>query len=515
MIRRCLIHVFAPQNMIPAVSAVRWFGESQIGKTDADAVILIHMPGWNEEQHRRIAPIIARQAASQGWMDVRYLTDDQMNQIVGPSGNPTDSVSLARFREMLGFSENYFTEIYFSHSIVGHAAQVCMGGFPTAKRITYGEGFGLMEDKEYVIASTTGMGWDEETQHLRRRVELEATKAVLILPADQTGDCLADKELIIVPRAVALSVIDDFQQTSPELVSYTQEVLKEVSGLPYLFMAANLADMGAMSQEAEAAMYAELIQSYAPPGSVVLIKAHPLGSARVDELVAEKLRSSHQAKVLSTKFNRYPIEMWRDLISACQVISLSTGAITLEYLFGKPVIYGFNSEILLKYLSERVLHRFIEGDALHRLILENLSRWDGKSVIASGRRRSSAPAAGSPSIHRASLAEEINQRALAFLQTGQVESALQALEHGLRISPCDGILLQNLGVLNWNALKPVEAITYLLLAWAERPDDRQSAVNAVQVLRSVGNSTAARSVCFKYLQSNPVDTEISELYKQL
>lgn len=96
MIRRCLIHIFAPQNMIPGVSAVRWFGECQFGKPDAEVVILIHMPGWNEEQLRHIVPIIARQAASQGWMDVRSLTDDQMNHILGPSGNPADSRSLER-----------------------------------------------------------------------------------------------------------------------------------------------------------------------------------------------------------------------------------------------------------------------------------------------------------------------------------------------------------------------------------------------------------------------------------
>jgi tetratricopeptide (TPR) repeat protein len=487
----------------------------EYGDAVAEVVLLIHMPGWEIDRLQRIVPIIERQARSQGWLDVRVLTESQIANIVGPSGNHDDPGAIERFRRVLGNEADAFTEVYFSHLVGGHAAQLCLRAFPQASRVTYGESMGLMEDKDYVLASITGAGWDESTQHLRRRPEPDATKAVLILPADQTGDCLQGKELFVVPRDLALQVIADFQITSPELGAYSRELLRQASGPKFLFIAANLSDIGIVSPEGERDLYVEMIESCAPSGASILIKAHPLSTFPIDILTAEKLRSRYDVHIVSPEFNRYPMELWSDLLRECEVISLSYCSISLEYLFEKPVHYPLNIDIIKKYIDERAWNRWRDGDEFFRQQRQMLKTWDRNGVLCSGRRISFAPTRAPALSQDIDGAERKNQQGVALVQAGRLSEAVEIFKEGLALAPAYGAIATNLGVLSWNSKNQTDAVTYFSLALLSEPDNRVAVLNLSHVLLSLGNRQAAKAVCFRYLQRHVEDTEMFGVWRSI
>lgn len=501
--------------MLPAASAVRWYGQSKLGGATAEVVLVIHMPEWEVDRLQKTVPIIERQARSQGWRDVRILTGSQMASILGQSGSHDDPAAHERLRTFLGAEADAFTEVYFSHLVCGHAAPLSLRAFPHATRITYGESMGLMEDKEYVLASITGAGWDETTQHLRRRPEPDATVAALILPADQTGDCLKDKELLVVPREVALQVIADFQVTSPELGVYSRDLVRQTRRPTFVFIAENIADMGVMSPEGERDLYVEMIESCAPKGASILVKAHPLATAPVDVLTAEKLRGSYDVHIVSADFNRYPMEMWSDLLNACEIISLSYCSISLEYLFEKSVHYPVNLDIIKKYIAERAWNRWRDGDEFFRQQRAHLKTWDRRSVLYSGKRVSFAPTHARTLSQDIGAAERKNQQGVALVQAGRLSEAVEILKEGLELAPAHGAIATNLGVLSWNAQNQTDAVIYFSLALLNDPNNRAAVLNLSTVLRSLGNRHAAKAVCFTYLQRHAEDTEMYGMWRSL
>jgi hypothetical protein len=501
--------------MLPAACAVRWYGIREQCGAGAEVTLLIHMPGFEADRLEAIAPLIQNQALSQGWRDVRLITESQMVAIVGPAGSHDDPGAIDRFRRFLGKDAAGYTEVYFSHLVCGHAAPLCLRAFPAATRITYGESMGLMEDKDYVLASTTGAGWDEATAHLRRSPEPDATKAVLILPADQTGDCLVGKDLLVVPRTLALQVIADFQVALADLGTYSRELLARAAGRPFVFIAANLSDVGIISPERESDMYVELIEKCAPPGSSIFIKAHPLSVYPIEELTAVKLRSQYDVHCISPEYKRYPMEIWADLLARSEVIALSYCAVSLEYLFGIRVHYPFDFDTIKRYIDERAWNRLRDGDEFNRQQREHLKSWDGQGVLCSGRRVSFPPTRARELTQNLTAAERKNQEGVALVQAGRLHEAIEIFKAGLVLAPVHGVLATNLGVTSWNVRREADAVTYLSLALLSEPDNRQAVLNLSHVLVSLGKREAAQSVCFGYLQRHADDAGVLELWGSL
>lgn len=515
MNRRCLIHVYAPQNVLPAVCAVRWFGKEIKNQEQAKVTVLLHMPGWEKEQYEKTKLVVSKQCKSQGWLDPIIITESQMNEIVSPDSNLNDPRVLERFRAALGLTAfGGFTEVYYSHDAVGHAAQLCMRAYPEATRITYGESMGLMEDKEYLLASVTGVGWDESKAHLRpKRTDPEAEYAVLIMPTDQTGDCLTGKKLLVVPRELACKVIKELQASMQELAIYSQSLVRIGNSPRYLFLANNLADANFISAELEAKMYEEMIRAHVPLGATVFIKGHPLGALRIDEMVVQNISGDYNGISISQDFNRYPIEIWKDLIEGCEVISLSYSSISIEYLYGKPVHYVFNKEIITKYLKERVFNRFIEGDENFRIQREALKTWDGKSVICSGKRRSFPPTNSTESSDKS--ASELNEIGIGLFQSGKLEEAIKVFLEGLSKDPLNAGIANNIAAAYFQVGKINESIMYFFTGHQIKPEDRGVILNLFQVLIHAGHKEAARSVVENYSRKNPSDHEIRNLLNSL
>ena len=405
MSRSCLVHVFGSGNVLAALSAVKWYGLQCYGDASADVVTLAHNPGLPDDAAQESALVVERIIASQGWPRPVVLTAGEMAEITRPGRWTPYQEILNRFRQKVSVA--HFDEIYYTHDVVGRAAELAMNAYPRAVHITFGDALGSVYNKRYHLALASGAPQSQVNQqgvrtrlcprrmlnalktYLRQIIlgepqPFQASKAVLILPMDQTGDCLDDKELSIVPRQLVLDIISDCQQSLPELRSYSQKLLAGTPVPRFLMLLENISDGNFTSFEREVAMCEEMVRRHVPERATVFIKAHPLSVAPVDDALCSRLESDYTARTVSREFRRHPVELWSDLISACQVISMSYPSISLAYLYDKPVIYPVEPSLIKEYIPERFWDSYKNADMLYRGQLANLATWDGRSVLWKG-----------------------------------------------------------------------------------------------------------------------------------
>jgi len=170
---------------------------------------------------------------------------------------------------------------------------------------------------------------------------------------DQTGNCLDGKELLIVPKDLVLEVVSDSQKSVPELADYSRELLASAPGPHFLVLLENASDGNFLEFDREVALYEEMVRSHVSLGSTLIIKAHPLSIAPVDEALSRCLASDYVVRRVSDRFRRYPMELWRDLIRACEVMTMSYCSISLTFLYGKSVIYPMIPSLIEKYFPRQ------------------------------------------------------------------------------------------------------------------------------------------------------------------
>jgi hypothetical protein len=313
------------------------------------------------------------------------LTDSEISQVLGDSGGNYVVETAGRFKAL--FAGQEYDQVYFTQDVVGHFAQLAMLAYPKAAHIMVGDGLGYVLDKEYLIACATGRGWDESRRLMRHKPSApEADKAVLIIPADQTGDCLIGKELLIVPKLLVQAVLEDFRRVTPELKTYSESIIQS-SRLPrYLMILGNFADAGATSEEKELAMYLEILARCVPKGAAVFLKGHPLAVKPVAQRLLESMQSDYAATLLAPEYGFYPMELWADLVNACQVVAVAYCAISLRYLYHKPVIYALGPELIEKYLNPQTWVYCKESDVAYREQFERLEGGEGGGLMGWGRR---------------------------------------------------------------------------------------------------------------------------------
>ena len=281
-----------------------------------------------------------------------------------------------------------------------------MNAFPDALRVVYGEGLGQVSEKKYSLALAAGASIEEAHRAARGRSNLEhrrfrsvvkgvvrkaafgaprvfdADLAALIIPMDQTGSALADNPLTVVPKRVALEVIADCKGVLPELAKYSRDILTNTPAPHYVMLLENFADADMMSFEDETAMYEAVVRQYIPRGATILLKTHPLSIAPIETAVDARLSGEYAVRVIPQDLGRYPMELWSDLISSCEVISMmSYCGISLAYLYDKSTICPLDFEVVQRFFPERAWDRMRDVALLYHGQLRNLETWDGTSIL--------------------------------------------------------------------------------------------------------------------------------------
>ena len=407
MTRTCLVSLYSNGNVLAAISAVRWYNSQRHPNEDLSIVTVVNTPGLPGVIVRESGKTLTKIMASQGWPEPIFLTDQDMADFAPSLHKLTPyQEALRRFRKKLGIE--HIDEIYYAHDIHGQVPGLAMNAFPEAGRILFGDGLGSVYNKVYHLALANGASREQARRALKRgyyfqprmikRVlpdfltdmflgkaqPFQADKAVLILPMDHTGNTLNNIELIVVPRHQVQKMIADCEKYLTRLAEYTRELLASQPPPYSLILLENISDANMTTPENEVSLYEESIRSHVPHKTTVFIKGHPLATAPIDEMLRSRLALDYFPNVISHEFTRYPIELWSELINACQVLSISYGSVTLTYLYGTPVVYDLNDSLIEKYIKPAFRESFRDADILYRGQLANLANWDGQSVLWKG-----------------------------------------------------------------------------------------------------------------------------------
>jgi len=402
MTRTCLISLFHPGNVLAAMTAVKWFGHLKYGKEDANLIVLIHVPGLSENNLNEIKEVIDRIIAIKGIVKSIIITDDDLKAAKSIHPWKRFSAALNKFKDIVGTGD--VDEVYYAHDIVGNIAELAMNSFPHAQHISFGDALGSIYNKEFHLALASGNTIDKKNiflkflkkiiNHSKERVvkiicggpvHFQATKAVLILPIDQTGNCLDEMELHIVPKDFVRTLLEECASSTTDLNTYCQDLISNNNQSKYLLLLDNFSDGNFISFENEVNLYTDIINHYVPQGSFVMIKPHPLSVKPVADALCKNIESDYDTVIIKKEFSKYPIELWVNLISSCNVISFSYPSISLSYLYGKNVMYLLNPDIIERYFPEKFHASFKNADEVYRGQLNNLATWDGKGVLWSGR----------------------------------------------------------------------------------------------------------------------------------
>ena len=119
----------------------------------ARITIVVHWPGAPAEQVEEISTIVRQMT--------RQLSDVEECVVVAGDaaglfeGRVEADADAAR-RELFGDAD--FEEIYYAHDVVGQFYQALATAFPRARRICYGDGLGIVYQRDYHLSLLQELG---------------------------------------------------------------------------------------------------------------------------------------------------------------------------------------------------------------------------------------------------------------------------------------------------------------------------------------------------------------------
>jgi len=390
MTRRCLVYVYGPHNIIPAICAVRWFGLAKCNGETEEVRILLHMPGFTDEIMLKLHDITINLTSALNLPDPLLITNMDVKTKIKPRFSRYKSESW-RFKELLGGKS--FDEIYYPHDLVGIVVELCISTYPDAKRIIFGDGMGQLYSKKYLgfISQQSGymnricMVKEKIVNFLKGKSEpCSPIFAVAILPMDWSGYFLKDTELLVVPHHYVREIISDCIHNIPDIESYTKILLETTHEPRFLFLLTNISDANLISPESEIALNLEIIYNNIPKKSSIIIKRHPLSRNSLEKFLKSPLLNDYDVHIISPEYDRYPLEIWSDLILNCNIISISSSCITIPHIFKRTVIYPMNEKNIRKYFPENSWKSMEDAHIQYQSQLNNLATWDEKSVLWAG-----------------------------------------------------------------------------------------------------------------------------------
>ena len=385
MTRRCLVYIYGPQHIIPAICAVRWFGSVKCNGEAEDVNILLHMPGLPDEIILKLQEIAINLTSALNWPEPRLITNIDVQTKIKPRFSRYKSVSF-RFKELLG--RKSFDEIYYPHDLVGTIVELCISSYPDAKRIIFGDGMGQLYSKKYLEFKNPQSGYMDLISVVKEKIinflkgkpdPCSPNFVVAILPMDWSGYFLNNSELLVVPLHCVQEIISDCVRNIPDIESYIKFLLETTHEPRFLILLTNLSDVKLITPESEIALNLEIIYNNIPKKSSIIIKRHPLSRTSLEKSLKSYLSNDYDIHIISPEYDRYPVEIWNDLIINSNIISFASSCISIQYIFEKPVIYTMNEKTIRKFFPEKSWKLMEDAHMQYQSQLNNLATWDKKS----------------------------------------------------------------------------------------------------------------------------------------
>lgn len=408
MKKEIVVLVILPTHIIGALSAVRTLH----GDSDIKVTIAAYNPAMNKgDTFKEISAVIDSMAKAFPFVErVVPIALDEGNDLFS-SGNFDEAATL--LKGLLGIEECH--EIYYPHDVMGIIYQSLASIYPDAARVCYGDALGLVIEKEAKLSQATSskvsakafniglfLGTtmrkiaapvigDREGKAAKLRSGLYAkkfapNKMALILPIFHSGGLDRVVPLTVCKKETALDVIGVCLLGCPELSDYIVELLARFKGREkFLLMTENYADAKRIELDREIEMWCAIIEEYATPGSVVLIKSHPGEVLPRNERIKERLSGDYEIVALDERFKRYPIELWQGLVGETIAICMSYPGISLKYLYGIDVIQPTSETFVERWFPEWTWDLYKDHIEIYTEPLKNLEDWDGESALWRGK----------------------------------------------------------------------------------------------------------------------------------
>ena len=281
------------------------------------------------------------------------------------------------------FSRESFGSVFFPHDAsADQTAQVLMQLFPDAKRVCYGDPPGFLYPPYSANQgghSTKGvlkrLFWQSRLHRLKKLYK--PATSIIAVDFREHDQLSFTEEVRILPRAILLETLRQIEEGIRVLLSesYVRLMTTELASEgPYLLLMSNFSESRMMSPKNEIAMYFEICSRYVPAGRKVLIKTHS-GAKRNSgsELVSRLSASAFEAELLPVTTQHLPIELLPELISRCNIVSVSSASSLISYLFNTEVIHALSADIIRKYFKDSSVEYMVDANNRIRNNIQYLS----------------------------------------------------------------------------------------------------------------------------------------------
>lgn len=393
-----LVYAISPTHVISSLAAI----EALHDQRNFSVVMVVYWPGATKELSEELGDVVKKLSRGFPYIKtVSTLSQDRFVNLVG-CGVPADSASA--IKEFIGNTDMH--EIYYGHDVVGHLYQSLCAAYPDAIRICFGDALGNVYEREVhlsylrgvnekTVSKTTILGrmkqcFDKFFASVPVVSELQSKnykphKAALILPVDQSGNFLQNAPLTVIPKDIATATLEQCRASCRDLNDYVNTLLEETSNnRRHLLLTDNFAEGNFIDFDREVEMYCSIIREQCTPGSVIFLKSHPAETLPRNKRIGEKLAGEYKIVELDSKFKRYPIELWKDLVLNSTIICMSYPVLSLKYLYDIDVVQPMDHAFIEKWFPEWTWRSYKNSLSLYMEPLKNLATWDGKSVLWSG-----------------------------------------------------------------------------------------------------------------------------------
>jgi hypothetical protein len=386
--RSRLLAVQGPLQFIAGFLAMEWYQKVRGESENSKSTLLLYDFLTAENVEADLYQVINRIAGIRAWHAVIFISGKDMRAMV--QGRYSDSMQ--RLRNLIG--ENDFDEIFLARDFCGYGSPLIVNTYRNAKRIIYGDSLGVVGNE----AALGGVDWNSPLrwlislgkQRIRDRLfggpdRIKFDAAVLTLPIVCSTGYLDEIPLMVPHRDLLVDTIRAVYGRLGELQEYCTSLIGRCGAQenPLLFLLSNLSGSGLTTREGEVSLYAEIINSVAPPGSAILLKGHPRDSAQTLAAVVDRLHPNYKVIIIDDPgLARVPIELWVGLIERTMIVPIfSTSAINLRYIFGKTVQLPLNEDRIRRHFFKSKIRYMILGTQLISRSIENLATWDGRSAL--------------------------------------------------------------------------------------------------------------------------------------
>jgi hypothetical protein len=244
--------------------------------------------------------------------------------------------------------------------------EIALAAFPAARRITVGDGFGVL---------------DIDPDPIWPQFDL----AMPLLPTTLRPDALGQTELVITPREAMLDMIGALRAGTPGLAAADAELAQFASGGTLMLMN-YLTEAYSATLGGEIGLAVHLARrAAARSDQPVVIKPHPRSSLGQTAAVARRLRADgHPVRIMGQyEFGQYPIEAFQTLARSVETIHVqgSSSAFSLRYLYGVNSVVALPPREARRALLPREFTRVTGGAQEAKRFLDALDAWDGQTPM--------------------------------------------------------------------------------------------------------------------------------------